>query len=81
MSPLLHIGSSEEVVCPTVGVVAGNKGFPQDIPGRGGERVRGEAAEWEEAVERLLQWRLGWLLERQLGQRWLDAWQFVRGCL
>ena len=79
--PPLHIGSSEEVVCPTVGVVAGNKGCPRDTPGRGGERVWEEAAEreQEEAVERLLQWRLGWLLERQLGRRWLDVWQFVYG--
>ena len=46
--PLLHIGSSEEVVCPTVSVAAENKSFPRDTPGRVDERER------EEAVERLL---------------------------
>ena len=52
--PLLHIGSSEEVVCPTVGVAVENKGFLQDTSCRGGERVREEAVEREreEAVQR-----------------------------
>ena len=54
-APLLHRGSSGEVVCPTVGVAADSREFLQDIPGRGGERAREEAVEREreEAVERL----------------------------
>ena len=59
-APLLHRGSSGEIASPTVGVVIDNESSPQDIPGRSGERVQGEAVEREreEAVERLLQWGL-----------------------
>ena len=46
-APLLHIGSSEEVVCPTAGGVVESKGSPQDMPGRGGEWVREKAVERE----------------------------------
>ena len=58
-----------------------NEGSPQDIPGSDGERVQEEAIEREreEAVERPLQWRLRWLLERQLGLLWLCVWRFARG--
>ena len=64
-----------EIAGLIVGEVDYNEGFPQGILGRSGEWVQGEAVEQkrEEAVERLLQWGLGWLLERQLGCR------FARG--
>ena len=48
----LRRGSSGEVVYPSASVVDGKRGVPQDIPGRGGERERGQA----EAVERLRRW-------------------------
>ena len=44
-APLLHTESSKEVAYPAAGEVAENRGFPRDIPGRGGERVREEAVE------------------------------------
>ena len=60
-APLLHRGSSMEIAGPIVGAVDDSEGIPQDIPGRSGEWVQGEAVEWEreEVVERLLQWGLG----------------------
>ena len=44
--PLLHIKRSEEVAYPAAGEVAENMGLLLGSPGRGGERVREEAAEW-----------------------------------
>ena len=42
---LLHTRSSEEVAYLTAGEVVEDMGFPRDIFGRGGERVREEAVE------------------------------------
>ena len=42
---LLHIKSSEEVVCPAAGEVAENMGLPLGTPGKGGEREREEVVE------------------------------------
>ena len=43
---LLHIRSSEEVVCLVAGEVVESMDLPLGSPGRGGEREREEAVEW-----------------------------------